>query len=140
MIVRPTRSTISSRPRTIGRLAMLLLISGIAGSATAIEKASEQVSPFYGSFSHSIPVEVPGFRGLEPKIALTYSSEGRNGFVGVGWSLAGFSTIQRANQGLGTPKFDGNDIYLLDGQEMMPFQPGMVSQTWSDAGEWRSKK
>jgi hypothetical protein len=93
---------------------IVLLLSLLPSPVAAIEKASEQVSAFYGSFSHSIPIEVPGFRGLEPKIALSYSSEGRNGFVGVGWGLSGFSTIQRVNQGLGTPKFDATDTYLLD--------------------------
>ena len=39
-----------------------------ASVAWAAEKGSEQVSPFYGSLSHAIPIEVPGFRGLEPAI------------------------------------------------------------------------
>ena len=36
----------------------------MAGGAEAVEKASEQVSPFYGSFSQTIPIEVPAFHGL----------------------------------------------------------------------------
>jgi hypothetical protein len=105
----------------------------------AIEKASEQVSAFYGSFSHAVGIETPGFRGLEPRISLGYSSEGRNGFVGVGWGLSGFSTIQRANQGLGTPKFDGNDVYMLDGQELVPCQAGSVSPSCTSGGTHSTK-
>lgn len=126
-----------------GRRTAALLLSFAAAAAPqpamAIEKASEQVSAFYGSFSHGLPIEVPGFRGLEPKIALSYSSEGRNGFVGVGWGLSGFSTIQRVNKGLGTPKFDADDVYVLDGQEMVPCVGGSVSPSCTSGGNWSTK-
>ena len=61
------------------------------GPVSAAELGSQQVTPYYGSFSHAIPIEVPAFRGLEPSLSLAYSSEARNGFVGVGWNLSGFS-------------------------------------------------
>ncbi|MET0552368.1 MAG: FG-GAP-like repeat-containing protein [Vicinamibacteria bacterium] len=105
----------------------------------AVEKASEQVSSFYGSFSQSVPIEVPPFRGLEPRIALSYSSEGRNGFAGVGWSVSGFSTVQRVNAGLGSPRFDANDVYLLDGQELYPCQVGSVSPSCTTGGTHSTK-
>jgi RHS repeat-associated protein len=117
----------------------LLAFVAIASPAFAVEKASEQVSAFYGSFSHSIPIEVPSFRGLEPRIALGYSSEGRNGLVGVGWSLSGFSTIQRVNAGLGSPRFDTNDIYVLDGQELVKCVAGSVSPSCTSGGNWSTK-
>lgn len=107
--------------------------------ASAVEKASEQVSAFYGSFNHTLPVDVPPFRGLEPSLALSYSSEGRNGFVGTGWTLSGFGTIQRANAGLGTPKFDANDVFLLDGQELLPCQAAATSPGCASGGTHATK-
>ncbi len=116
---------------------ILLLALGCA--ARAAEKASEQVSPFYGSFGYSIPIEVPPFHGLEPRLALAYSSEGRNGILGVGWTLAGFSTIERANAGRGTPRFDANDIYMLDGQELVACVQGSVSPSCTSGGTHSTK-
>jgi RHS repeat-associated protein len=131
-----------SRPHTASwrnRLFLAAALSALTAPAFAIEKASEQVSAFYGSFAHSLPVEVPGFRGLEPRIALAYSSEGRNGQVGVGWSLSGFSTIQRANPGLGTPTFGAGDVFLLDGQELVACVGGSVSPSCTTGGTHSTK-
>ena len=108
-------------------LLAILFVACLASNTWAVEKASEQVSPFFGSFGHGIPIEVPPFRGLEPHLSLGYSSEGRNGFVGVGWSLGGFSTIERTNAGGGTPRWDGTDVYRLDGAKMLACQAGMAS-------------
>lgn len=49
-----------------------------------------------GAASYTIPIEVPpGIGGMTPQLALTYSSRSRNGFLGVGWSLDGLSSISR---------------------------------------------
>ncbi len=111
----------------------------VPGPSMAAEKASEQVSPFVGSFSTAVPIDVPGFHGLEPRIALGYSSEGRNGLVGVGWGLSGFRAVQRANPGMGTPRFDSTDIFMLDGQELIPCQPPIVSPSCTSGGTHTTK-
>jgi RHS repeat-associated protein len=92
----------------------------MASGAGAVEKASERVSPFAGSFNYGVPIEVPAFHGLEPALSLGYTSEGRNGFVGVGWGLSGFGSVDRVGAGLGSPRFDATDTYLVDGQEVLP--------------------
>jgi RHS repeat-associated protein len=117
---------------------MGLAVLCLGGRAEAIEKASEQVSPFYGSLSRSVPIEVPGFRGLEPKLAFSYSSEGRNGFLGVGWNLSGISTIERVNEGLGTPRWNPSDTYTLDGQALVPCG-GIVSPSCTSGGSHATK-
>jgi hypothetical protein len=120
----------------------LLLALVLPGGLQAAEKASQQVSPFLGSFSYSVPLEVPPFHGLEPRLTLAYSSEGRNGFLGVGWGLSGFSMIERANPGRGTPTFDTYgvpDVYLLDGQELVPCQQGSVSPSCTSGGTHSTK-
>ena len=117
------------------RLTLLALALGTAPiGAWAAERAADQVSGFAGSFSTGVPIQVPAFRGLEPRLSLGYSSEGRNGHVGVGWGLSGFSIIERTNPGGGTPKFDSTDIYMLDGQKLMACPGGSVSPSCTSGG------
>lgn len=47
-----------------------------------------------GAATYTIPISVPpGVAGLEPKLALTYNSQGGNGLLGVGRSVAFQSSI-----------------------------------------------
>jgi hypothetical protein len=108
------------------RLIVLAALSALfvfARGATA-DHQNETPGPKSGSFAESIAIDVPGFRGLEPRLALSYSSEGGLGFAGVGWNLAGISVIERAKPGRGTPRYDSNDVYLLNGQELIPCPQG----------------
>lgn len=106
------------------RVAVLLAAVGLGfaslGEAQTEPKANDAFTPFLGSLSQAVSVEAPAFRGLEPRLALVYSSERRNGFAGVGWGLTGFSTVVRTKGGRGIPRFDGTDVFLLDGQELVP--------------------
>jgi RHS repeat-associated protein len=82
---------------------------------------------FNGSYTTSVPIQVPEFRGIEPKLSLVYdSSQGMKaggfyaGFVGSGWRLSGFPDVVRVSPGKGVANLDGLDVYLLDGQELIP--------------------
>ena len=108
-------------------LALAAAVLSVSVRGGAGEKGGEQVSPFFGSFGYQVPIVVPPYHGLEPRLALGYSSEGRNGFVGVGWTLSGFSTIERVNAGRGTPRYDATDSYLLDGQQLLACVTGSTS-------------
>lgn len=57
-----------------------------------------------GSYVDAIPLEVPAFHGLEPRLAARYDSSGANGVIGVGWELAGMRFIERASPGRGAPR------------------------------------
>src|SRR5690242_19321804 len=47
-----------------------------------------QADIFSGRFGYTVPIVVaPARQGAEPKLALTYSSGGGNGWCGVGWGL-----------------------------------------------------
>jgi hypothetical protein len=74
------------------------------------------------------------FHGIEPRLGLTYSSEGRNGFVGVGWTLSGFSTIERVNSGRGAAFFNESDVYLLDGQKLLTCPTPGASASCANGG------
>jgi len=64
----------------------------------------------------SIPIAVPpGRAGIAPNLALSYSSEAKNGIVGVGWDLT-LGTIQRnTKDGL---NYSGNK-FLFNGAELV---------------------
>ena len=83
-------------------------------------KGGAGLEPSTGSFVRTIPIEAPPFHGIEPRLALAYSSQAGNGFVGVGWRLGGFSVVERTRNGRGTPRFTAEDVFVLDGQELLP--------------------
>jgi hypothetical protein len=73
-----------------------------------------------GAFRESVPIAVPAFHGLEPRLALVYASGGPGGFAGVGWALTGFGTVSRTKRGRGIPRYDGDDVFVWGGQELLP--------------------
>ncbi len=73
----------------------------------------------FGASLDGIEFKVPGFHGLEPKLALSYQLNGPNDIVGVGWQLLGFSTISRQQKTTGAPQFDETDTFVLDGEELV---------------------
>jgi len=104
---------------------------GVSFSVHAIAQTpsnnASQVDPFYGAFGTEVPIAVPSYHGLEPSLKLGYSSTAGNGFAGVGWALGGFSTIERASPGNGAPAYNANDIFVLDGQQLVPCATGSTS-------------
>ena len=95
----------------------VFLASILNGNAVS---AGGSVSPYYGSFSTEVPIAVPDFHGLDPNLKLVYNSGGGNSWVGVGWSLSGFSVVERSSPEGGTPLYDEDDIFFLDGMELVP--------------------
>lgn len=74
-----------------------------------------------GAFHQSIDIETPAFHELEPDLALNFDSSEGNGFVGVGWNLQGFSSIERvSSNGHGSRTCSAADIYTLNGQPLVP--------------------
>jgi hypothetical protein len=124
------------RRDSCGFVALGALAITLHGTAQAQQKANEVVQ---GSFSQVVPLEVPAFRGLEPRLALAYSSERRSGFAGVGWSLLGFSTVLRTKGVRGVPRFDATDVFLLDGQELVSCPPLSLSPGCAAGGSHATK-
>jgi RHS repeat-associated protein len=49
-----------------------------------------------GAATYTIPIYTPpGINGVQPSIALRYSSSGANGILGIGWSIDGLSSIAK---------------------------------------------
>ena len=106
----------------VGALATLSVASATAGPG-----GLGDVVLSTGAYTQSVPIEVPPFHGLEPKLAVSYSSQGGNGFAGVGWSLSGFSVIEAKRSVSGAV-----ESYSLDGQELWPCQVGSASPSCAD--------
>ncbi|EJL79564.1 virulence plasmid B protein, partial [Polaromonas sp. CF318] len=95
-----------------------------------------------GAATYRIPIQVPpGVAGMEPKLELSYNSQGGNGLLGMGWGLSGLSVIGRCARimavdgAMGSVNFDMNDRYCLDGQRLI-----LVSGTYGVAGsEYRTE-
>ncbi|MCF8372833.1 MAG: FG-GAP-like repeat-containing protein [Bacteroidales bacterium] len=106
----------------------------------------------YGSFNvneagaavYSVPITgSPGSAGMEPKISLNYSSQGKNGLIGLGWSFGGLSTISRCPATKAQDNFidgvdwDSNDRFALDGERLMAVLGGTYG---ADNTEYRTEQ
>jgi RHS repeat-associated protein len=96
------------------------LVGGLIIGAAARAPAETEVEAFSASFRTSVPIGLPSYQGLEPKLSLQYMSALGNGFAGVGWSLSGVSTIERMSPRRGAPALDASDGFFMDGQELIP--------------------
>ena len=86
----------------------------------------------------------PGTNGMQPALSLSYSSDGSNSMLGLGWSLSGLSSIHRcaktiANDGVaGRISFDTADRLCIDGQRLLRADganPG-TNPAGQDAAYW----
>ncbi|WP_420209289.1 SpvB/TcaC N-terminal domain-containing protein [Candidatus Electronema sp. JC] len=70
----------------------------------------------------SYPIEVPpGRRGMQPQLAVQYSSGGGNGWMGLGWDLS--TQAVSIDTRWGVPRYDAakeTETYTLNGQQLTP--------------------
>lgn len=91
-------------------------LASSGGSSTnqvpSLNSLSVSVQPFTGSASLPIAINVPSGRGgIQPSVALVYSSGLSESFTGVGWNLD-LGSIQRSTK-KGPPKYNSTDIFVL---------------------------
>jgi RHS repeat-associated protein len=127
------------RAHRIRALGCLLLATTLAAhdaraEGSAVTTPNTSVNTYYGALGTRVPIVVPAFRGLEPSLELSYSSAALDSQAGVGAGLDGFSFIERAGAGKGAPRYDATDIYLLDGQELVPCAAGSSSPSCTTGG------
>lgn len=93
-----------------------------ADAAAQIDLVQPPTANNQGDAQIAHALSVPAGRaGLQPELALTYSSGGGNGWTGVGWDLSvGEVTIDTR---WGAPRYDAaneSETYLLDGEVLAP--------------------
>ncbi len=102
-----------------------------------------------GAATITIPIQVPrGIGGMEPQLALNYSSASGNGLLGQGWTLSGPSAISRCPKTLrrdgerGAVRFTVGDRYCLDGQRLEQVDVAVdADSTYGTAGtEYRTER
>jgi len=100
-------------------------IDGTESSAVGQTAGNFTVTPT-GTFNYSIPIKMPpGRNGMQPSLSLSYSSQGGNGLLGVGWTIGGVSSITRCpktevtDAEKGTITFTNNDRFCLNGQKLI---------------------
>jgi hypothetical protein len=98
----------------LARLATLLSLWLLTapGAARAQSAAGATPADFSvdssGNAAAQIELSVPpGPHGVQPALALAYSSQGTNGLLGVGWALQGLSAITRGGP---TKYYEGTDL------------------------------
>lgn len=106
-------------------------VSDRVGSTAGVFRVDES-----GQVSYSVALAVaPGTAGVTPEMALSYSSQGGDGVMGRGWSIAGLSSIGRCRKTReagdflqaadplntsGEPiTFSREDVFCLDGQRLL---------------------
>ena len=97
-----------------------------------------------GAAAYRLPIEVPpGRLGMQPDIALTYSSRQSNGLVGVGWNISGLSEIApcrtnlRQDSALAAIQFSGSDPLCMDGQRLIKVTDASPSLQADGTEEYR---
>ena len=65
-----------------------------------------------GAFNHTVPIKLPAaVGGVQPELALSYTSHGGNGLMGMGWELDGLPVIGRLSYGAGI-NYNAGDTYI----------------------------
>lgn len=121
-------SPLGSNPETPPAPAGSPSLSANSGSSRVGAIAGQFRVDETGSAAYTIPIlTAPASGGLQPQIALSYSSLAGNGTVGVGWSLSGLSAISRCPQtieqdgiaGSRALRINSSDRFCLDGQRLI---------------------
>ncbi len=83
-----------------------------------------------GAATYTMPITVsPGTNGMQPSIALSYSSQSGNGIAGYGWNISGLSAISRVSKNMFTDgtvekiDFSNNGTigkFAIDGNRLVP--------------------
>lgn len=113
----------------------LLIISTAVFGAVGRTPGSAQVSAS-GTAQYSVPIWAPpGAGGMRPSIAVVYNHTQENGLLGMGFDIAGLSSIVRCMKTIAQDGADGpilmqtSDAYCLDGNRLRH-----VSGTYGQGG------
>jgi hypothetical protein len=109
----------------LSMIALVLATFAIPGHAAVGRTPGTFSISSTGAANYTIPIWAPhGPNGLQPSIALVYSSDGGDGPLGVGWNISGLSSIYRCNQTYAQDAVPApvslatSDGYCLDGKRL----------------------
>jgi RHS repeat-associated protein len=84
-----------------------------------------------GSAYYSVPIDIPkGINNLQPNLSILYSSSLGDTYLGLGWSISGYSAISRIgcniynDNRITTPNFGNDDKFAIDGNRLMAVEGG----------------
>jgi RHS repeat-associated protein len=103
---------------------IVLPVLGATSEAGALEGGFTAQPSGTATYNVSL-VTPPGRGGMAPQLSLSYSSQGGNGQLGIGWSLNGLSAIARCPHSLNIEgdlrpvKIDANDAFCLNGSRLI---------------------
>jgi YD repeat-containing protein len=134
------------RYRNVCVLALLLAAAPAAAQEVeSIDAVPPNVTamparPFVGAAQHRVALKVPAWHGLEPALAIVYSSSTRNSSLGFGVTLEGTSTIERVSPTRGAPTYTAADTYVLDGEPLLACVAGNTSPSCTTGGTHATKR
>jgi len=123
-------------------------VAVVAATTAAGRTPTEFGVSHSGAATYRIPLWTPpGVGAVDLDLALVYASRAGNGPLGMGWSLAGLSSITRCNRTLAQDGAVGGvtnttaDRYCLDGQplKLLSGAPGMAGAVYATAIETFSR-
>ena len=107
-------------------MAFLFCASGNVHSQAQMSIPANFAVSAGGGATYSVTIQVPpGTAGMQPALGISYSSNGGNSLLGMGWSINGLSAITRCSTSFAQDGFrsgvnlDSNDRYCLDGARLM---------------------
>jgi hypothetical protein len=113
-------------PSVVPDQAIVSLASELPAHDPTVGRVEGSGATSGGAASYTIPIVVPpGRRGMQPELALGYSSSGGNGIAGMGWSLSGLSAITRCpftldqDGSVAAVGLSASDRLCLDGQRLV---------------------
>ena len=95
-----------------------------------------------GTANLAYPIGIPaGRQGMQPALAVAYSSGGGNGWMGIGWDI-GVPVITVETR-WGVPRYDPlleSEGYLLNGQQLVTKDTQGRYEPLIHRGDWRARK
>ena len=121
--------------RSMEKISMNKLALPSGGGAVKGIGETFQPNAFSGTVSYTVPLPLTQGRGYAPALSLGYRSGSGNGPFGIGWELS-FPTISiRTEKRI--PRYDGTDIYLFSGEELVPKkEDAQRTETDADGLSW----
>ena len=100
-----------------------------ASPSAGVAMAEVSAGNSQGELTARYPIELPqGRGGMQPNLAIGYSSGGGDGLLGVGWDM--HTSAISVDSRWGAPRYDSQyetESYVIDGDELLP-SPRYLSQ------------